>query len=248
VQNVDHWNRISDEWLETHGVRGGVWGAWAIPESEVCALGDVRGLDVLELGCGSGGWSLWLAEQGARVVGLDPSPRQLDQAKRLQLARGVEFDLVEAPAEDVPLRDGTFDLVMSDYGACTWSEPYSTVAEVSRLLRPGGRFVVNTTTPIAHICFDDEEGFGSALVRAYFGLHVVEQPWGVTGYQLTYGEWIGVFAENGLAVEALIELRPRPDAGTTHNWVPSEWANRWPAENIWKVRKALSAPSVRAGR
>jgi len=210
----------------------------------VCALGDVRGLDVLEIGCGSGGWSLWLAEKGARVVGLDPSSRQLEQARRLQRVQGVELELVEAPAEDVPLGDGSFDLVMSDYGACTWSEPNATVAEVSRLLRPGGRFVVNTTSPIAHICLDYEKGFGPALVRDYFGLHVLEQPWGVTGYQLTYGEWIGLFAENRLVVEALIELRPGPDAATTHKWVPSEWANRWPAENIWRVRKVPSAQSA----
>ena len=49
------------------------WGLWQIPESELGILGDVAGKDVLELGCGAAQWSILLARQGARVVGLDNS-------------------------------------------------------------------------------------------------------------------------------------------------------------------------------
>lgn len=187
--------------------------------------------------CGSGGWSAWLAERGARVVGVDPSPRQLAHAGRLRRERGIEFALVEARAEQVPLANESFDLVVSDYGACSWSEPLATVAEAARLLRPGGRFVANTTSPIAHLCWDFDRGFGEALARDYFGLHVLEQPWGVTGYQLRYGEWIALFRSHGLAVDALVELQPRDDAREWPEWIPLAWARRWPGENVWVARK-----------
>jgi hypothetical protein len=57
-------------------------------------------------------------------------------------------------------------------------------------------------------------------------------------YQLGYGDWIRLFRSNGFEVEDLIELRA-PDTGTTtySDYVPGDWARKWPAEHIWKVRK-----------
>src|SRR6187200_2455439 len=54
-----------------------VWGDWSVPESRLRLLPDVTGLDVLELGCGTGYVSAWLARLGARPVGLDLAARQL---------------------------------------------------------------------------------------------------------------------------------------------------------------------------
>lgn len=57
-------------------------------------------------------------------------------------------------------------------------------------------------------------------------------------FQLPYGEWIRLFRANALEVEDLIELTPEEGAATTYDdYVPLGWARRWPAENIWKVRK-----------
>ena len=60
------------------------WGLWAVPESELGVLGDVAGLDVVELGCGTAYCSARLARAGARVVGVDPTPAQLETARRMQ--------------------------------------------------------------------------------------------------------------------------------------------------------------------
>ena len=79
---------------------------FGVPESEV-ELGDVEGLDVIDLGCGTGYFSAWLARRGARPVGVDVTPAQLETARRLQSATGLEFPLVEASAESVPLADAT---------------------------------------------------------------------------------------------------------------------------------------------
>jgi hypothetical protein len=124
----------------------------------------------------------------------------------------------------------------------TWADPYRTVPEVARLLRTGGLFVFNMSSPLLTICTgESSDGATTELKREYFGMHaVVDQPWDAIEFQLPYGEWIGLLTGNGFHIEALIELRPPMDATTTYaGWVPLEWARRWPGENIWKARKIV---------
>ena len=105
-------------------------------------LGEVAGLDILEAGCGVAYFSAWLARRGARPVGLDPTPAQLATARRLQDETGIEFPLVEGVGEALPFPDGSFDLVLSEYGASLWADPFLWVPEAARVLRPGGRLVL----------------------------------------------------------------------------------------------------------
>jgi SAM-dependent methyltransferase len=95
------------------------WGVFGVPEGAGGVVGDVRGLDVVELGCGTAYLSAWLAKRGARPVGVDPTPAQLATARRMMDETGIRFPLVEAPAEAVPLPDASFDLAISEYGAST---------------------------------------------------------------------------------------------------------------------------------
>ena len=110
-----------------------------------------RGKDVLEFGCGAAQWSIALAKRGARPVGLDLSDRQLEHARRLMAEAGVDFPLVHASAESVPLPDASFDIVFCDHGAMTFADPYRTVPEAARLLRPGGLFAFNHGSTIADL-------------------------------------------------------------------------------------------------
>jgi ubiquinone/menaquinone biosynthesis C-methylase UbiE len=107
----------------------------------------VVGKDVLELGCGAARWSIALAQQGARPVGLDFSSQQLQYADRLMREAGVDFPLIEASAEQVPLPAASFDIVFCDWGAMTFCDPYRTVPEVACLLRPRGLFAFSSSTP-----------------------------------------------------------------------------------------------------
>jgi 2-polyprenyl-3-methyl-5-hydroxy-6-metoxy-1,4-benzoquinol methylase len=76
------------------------WGIWQVPDSELRVLpDDVTGLDVVELGCGTGYVSAWLARRGARPVGIDSSPEQLATARRMQAHHGLEFPLHLGNAE-----------------------------------------------------------------------------------------------------------------------------------------------------
>jgi SAM-dependent methyltransferase len=243
LRNRAFWDRTSDEYQARHGdfIRGREprWGAWQIPESELRILGDVNGLDVLELGCGAAQWSILLAKQGARPVGLDYSERQLEHARALMAEAGVAFPLVHASAEDVPLPDASFDVVFCDHGAMSWADPYRTVPEVSRLLRSGGLLAFSTTSAIAHLCWSGADGdvIDAQLKRDYFGIHRIDEGESVD-YQLPYGDWIRLFRANGFEIEDLVEPRPAADAQSTY-WEERErdWARRWPAESIWRVRK-----------
>jgi SAM-dependent methyltransferase len=202
-------------------------------------LGEVRGKDVLELGCGAAQWSIALAGLGARCVGLDNSARQLDHARRAMAATGVEFPLVHASAEDVPLPDASFDVVFCDHGATSFADPERTIPEAARLLRPGGLLAFNAETPLHFICWDEAANTaGDRLRTPYFeGLHA-EDADGAVSFALGYGDAIRLFRANGFVVEDLIELRPPEGAETTYDlYVTYEWARAWPAEQIWRVRR-----------
>jgi len=210
---------------------------WQIPEDELQVLGDVAGKDVLELGCGGARWSISLAKLGARPVGLDLSPRQLEHARRAMAEAGVEFPLIEASAEEVPLEDGSFDIVFCDHGAFNFADPTRLVPQCARLLRTGGLLAFSMVTPIFDIFWENErEAVGDEPRNNYFEHRGFEDDEGVD-FQLPYGEWIRLFRANGLLVEDLIELRPPPDAKSSYDLVTVDWARRLPAEHIWKLRK-----------
>jgi SAM-dependent methyltransferase len=242
-QNRRSWNETADAYQAEHGefleVSGGLaWGVWQIPESELHVLDDVRGKDMLELGCGAAQWSIALARAGARPVGLDLSDRQLEHAKTLMARAGVDFPLVHASAEQVPLPDATFDVVFCDYGATTFTDPYRTVPEAARLLRPGGLFAFSHSSPILSITWAaDAERAGDRLIADYFGMHLFEYEDSID-FNLPYGEWIALFHKSGFDLEDLIETRPPADAVSTYrDQLQREWSRRWPAECIWRLRR-----------
>jgi SAM-dependent methyltransferase len=224
------------------------WGIWGVPEAQIGALPpDVAGMDVVELGCGTAYFSAWLARRGARPVGVDPTPAQLATARRCQRELGLEFPLVEAPGEAVPLPDSRFDLALSEYGASLWADPERWVPEAARLLRPGGRLVFLTNSVLAIVCSTDEGPVVEHLVRPQFGLYCVD--WsafegGGIEFHLGHGDMLRLLRRHGFEVLDLIELQPAPDATTRpeYNYVPLEWARRWPGEEIWVAQKRLVRP------
>jgi SAM-dependent methyltransferase len=244
AHNRRTWDAQSDEYQAQHGPQleasgGTAWGVWQLPESELQVLGDVRGRDVLEFGCGAAQWSIKLHLGGANVTGLDNSARQLEHARSLMAAAGVEFPLVHASAESTPFEEGSFDIVFCDHGAMTFGDPYRTVPEAARILRPGGLLAFSMHTPIVEITWAPaDEHPGERLIADYFDLHRLEFPNEPVSFQLPYGEWIRVFRSHGLEIDSLLELRPPADATSTYRSEGDrEWARRWPMEHIWRVRK-----------
>jgi SAM-dependent methyltransferase len=242
--NVAVWTRINAEYTGEQARRKWAadeiaWGIWRVPESDVRVLPPLDGLDVVELGCGTAYVSAWLARRGARPVGVDPTPAQLDTARACQREFGLAFPLVEAPAEDVPLPDASFDFAISEYGASIWADPYRWIPEAARLLRPGGQLVFLKNSTLVMLCSPDDGPAEERLVRPQFGLYRLEWPDGGVEFHLAHGDWIRLLRESGFDVQDLLELQA-PAGATTHtyyDYVSVEWGRRWPAEEIWKARK-----------
>jgi SAM-dependent methyltransferase len=214
------------------------WGSWHVPESRLGVLGDVSGLDVLELGCGTAYFSAWLARLGARPVGLDPTPAQLATARAMQERFGLRFPLVRASAEEVPMADGRFDLALSEYGASIWCDPYRWIPEASRLLRPGGRLVFLCNSALMMLTADELGRISRQLNRDYFGMHRFEWPDDHSvEFHLGYGDWIRLLRSEGFTIEDLIEIQAPPGVPSPDPWVPDDWADHWPPEEIWVARK-----------
>jgi SAM-dependent methyltransferase len=240
--NVAQWTKTNAEYTDASAARA--WACeqieWGVFHIEDEWLGDVAGLDVVELGCGTAYFSAWLARRGARPVGVDPTPAQLETARRMQRETALEFPLVEAPAESVPLPDDSFDLAISEYGASLWADPSRWLPEAARLLRPGGRLLFLTMSMLAHLCTPDldEVPIESRLVRPQFAPWEVKWPeYEGVEYHLSHGDWIRTLRGAGFVVDALHELRPPPDASTHEYYyvVPFEWARRWPGEELWEA-------------
>jgi SAM-dependent methyltransferase len=217
------------------------WGIYSVPEADVGMLPpSVDGLDVIELGCGTAYVSSWLARRGARPVGIDNSPAQLETARRLQAEFGVEFPLHLGNAEQTPFPDESFDLAISEYGASIWCDPYVWIPEAARILRPGGQLVFLVNGAILMLCAPDaeDEPATDRLLRDYFGMHRFEWPDDPSvEFHLGYGDMIRLLRRSGFEVEDMIEVRPREDATTSYPYAPVEWARRWPAEEVWKALK-----------
>ncbi len=246
ARNVEQWTKNNRESLDARAAKAWArpeptWGIFGITEADLRApLGDVRGLDVVELGCGTAYFSAILAKKGARPVAVDPTPAQLATAWRLQDETGIRFPLVEAPGERVPLPDASFDLVLSEYGASLWADPALWVPEAARLLRPGGRLVFMTNSLVAILCMPDSGDVGERLERPLKDLYRNEWPDEVgVEYHMSHAAWIDLLRANGFEIERLIDVYARADSKRHdhYGYVSPEWARKWPAEEIWTARK-----------
>ena len=243
VRNRASWTTANAEYMHEQGGRAWrqdeiTWGVWGVPEAELNAMPDVDGKDVIELGCGTAYFSAWMARRGARPVGVDLTPAQLETARQLQGETGIEFPLLEANAESVPLPDASFDVAFSEYGASIWCDPYEWIPEAARLLRPGGELVFLRNSTLSMLCAS-LEGWSETLQRPQRGLHRMDwEDEDTTEFQLGHGDLFALLRDSGFDVVDLIEIYAPLEAGDAEYYSSdAEWAKKWPWEEIWKGRK-----------
>jgi len=246
--NRDAWTQSSANWVEP-GRSSWIsptitWGIWEVPESEIGVLGELgklKDLDVIELGCGTAYFSAWFAKLGAKPVGIDVTEAQLSTARAFQNEYGIEFPLIEASAEDVPLPGESFDLAISEYGASIWCDPEKWIAEASRLLRPGGVLIFLRNSTIGSLTAQADGPSKDVLVRDYHSIERMEwdNPPSVE-FQIPPGKLIRLLIRNGFEIEDLIEVFPPANAvENRHEYITLEWSKKWPSEEIWRVRKQI---------
>src|SRR5712675_1316568 len=102
---------------------------------------------VLDVACGTGVVAITAARLGAKTSGLDLTPELLEQARENSKVAGVESDWREGDVEQLPFGDASFDVVMSQFGHIFAPRPSLAIAEMLRVLKPGGTIAFSTWPP-----------------------------------------------------------------------------------------------------
>ena len=230
--NGPDWDRYADEYQATHGEFlgdiGFVWGPEGHTEAELGVLGDVAGLEVLEVGSGAGQCSRWVRSRGGRPVGLDLSLRQLQHSRRIDDATGIVVPSVLGTATQLPFARGSFDVVFCSFGALQFvADIADAVAEAARVLRPGGRFAFSVTHPTRWSFPDDPSEAGLTATSSYWDRTPyveVDDDSGQVSYvehHRTLGDWVGVLARHDFRIVALVE----PEWPEGHDRVWGGWSS-----------------------
>ena len=211
-------------------------GRVAHPRAEVDALGDVAGRDVLEYGCGAAQWSAALAADGApsspstsRVASC-ATPRRPPPQARGSCARA---------ARPSPSRMAVSTWCSATTARCRSAIPIARCPRSRACCARAGGFAFSHSTPWPYLAWDERrERVGRRLRRPYFGIRRFDSGEGTVDFSLGYGDWIRRFRRHGFVVEDLVELRAPKGAPTTFPDFDARWARRWPAEQVWKLRRA----------
>jgi SAM-dependent methyltransferase len=118
------------------------------PAAQLVKHAGVRsGQRVLDVGCGTGVVAVTSARLGARVTGLDLTPALLERARENARIANLEIDWREGDVEKLPFEDGAFDVVLSQFGHIFAPRPELAIAEMLRVLKPGGTIAFSTWPP-----------------------------------------------------------------------------------------------------
>ncbi len=204
------------------------YGPLSPTEDELGLLGDVRGLKVLEIGCGDGQSLVWLGGRGAgELWGLDLSDAQIETARQALTASGIEAKLICSPMEhDSGLPADYFDLAISIY-ALGWAVDLSkAVGQVAGVLKPGGRFVFSWEHPV-YTCMKSTP-HGLVVGRPYregeSGPRHSWQDQPIVLRARTVSTFVNALAAAGLVIERMVEGEFRED--TTGVDYPRRWYSR----------------------
>jgi len=226
----DSWDRAADPYAEGQAAGRDHYRYAFFGPAQLALCGEVRGLSILDVGCGNGYFARALAQRGARVTGIDISPRMIEHAKRQETANplGIEYHVLDAAALPAGFAPQSFDMVAS----CMALQDMPGIDKVFRgvhaLLRPGCRFVASITHPCTdtpHRVWErDENGVKKWLcVDRYFERGSFEYEWvgwervfATEGFRAPLEDWFGWILDAGFRLRAFKEPRPSDDALRRH--------------------------------
>lgn len=205
------WNEMAKTWRDERYGEGAVtqlmWKA-SVSEQDLQLLDDVRGQHALVLGCGGGQDVVALDRLGAIAVGIDYAPAQILHARKLATKHAsVNASFVEGQMEDLSrFDDGRFDLVLAINVLEYVARIDVALAEVARVLRPGGSFIVATPHPFAAVA-DDVTASGASYWSPYFDAPALPDAGSplFRTYTRTMSEWIDQLSSAGFVLDRLVE-------------------------------------------
>ncbi|MDR1824371.1 MAG: class I SAM-dependent methyltransferase [Bifidobacteriaceae bacterium] len=231
-----YWEEQAAAYYQEHGAFLGDaslrWCPEGWDEDAVGLLGDIGGLDVLEVGCGAGQGTRWAVSRGARAVGIDLSlgmlrvgAALLPDGARLPSAPALPFvPLVQADARALPFAAGSFDLAFTAFGALPFVPSLAEVfAEVARVLRPGGRWLYATSHPFNWVFPDSPRAADLTVEHSYFAAAPYWER--DAAGRLTYAEYQHTFSEHVAALGAAGFVLQQV-------WEP-EWSDQAAPDGAW---------------
>jgi SAM-dependent methyltransferase len=197
-------------------------------------IGDLNltGARALDLGCGSGTYSSWLAERGARVVGVDLSSTMVSLAKARAQERGMEIELCVADiSKPLPFDKAQFDFVFTATALHYVKDIEAAIKEAERVMKPGARFVASVLHPLSTSRFPVERPGEPLALEAwdtrrgwqsqYFGspTRAIETPWlgfgdvsnegrRIVCHHHTTADYFSAFRSADLTITHLAEPQP----------------------------------------
>jgi SAM-dependent methyltransferase len=175
----------------------------------ISMLPDVAGKRVLDIGCGSGQLSAWLANQGGDVLGFDASTSMVRLAEKRNIDR-ASFRVADLSQPLDFLADRSFDVAVASlvmHYIRDWVEP---LREVHRVLRPGGQLILSTHHPASDIKL--------SATGNYFDTELIHERWNLGGKEFDVEFWrrplsdmFAAFERAGLTVLAFQEPQPLPE-------------------------------------
>ncbi len=207
----DEWRQLAPAWIREarEGANATRRGLLDRPMIEAC--GDVRGLKILDCGCGEGRFCRMLLDRGAKqVVGVDLCPPMI--AAAAQLATGKDGYVLADVQQMGFLRDGAIDLAVSYLNQCDLPDFEANSREVFRVLKPGGRFVVANLHPMRSAVggwLRTEDGAKlHVILDRYFDEG--DRRWKMMGidftnFHRTLSTYIRAYRRTGFAIEEIIE-------------------------------------------
>lgn len=228
------WDAEADAYYAEHGEDLGdaelVWGPEGWTEAELGLLGDVRAMDLLEVGAGAAQGARWCAGQGARVVATDLS------ARMLAIGRGIDAGRADQPGPTaylqcdgsrLPFADSSFDVVLTAHGVLAFiPDAAAAIAEWARVLRPGGRCIFSLPHPFRWVFPDAPGPTGLVARHSYFdaAAYVEETEAGSVTYaehHRTLGDLVRGVSGAGLVLRDLVEPPwPERRTRTWGGWSP----------------------------
>lgn len=222
------WDAEAEDYYAEHGRFLGdaalVWGPEGWTEDDLGLLGDVQGLDVLEVGAGAAQGGRWAAGRGARVVSTDLSSGMLRVARRIDegMPSAPHPSYVQCDGGRLPFADATFDLVVTAHGVLSFvPDAAGALDEWARVLRPGGRAVFSLSHPFRWAFPDVPGAQGLTVSHSYFDRRAYVEETGAgevvySEHHRTVGDLVRAVVGAGLVLEDLVE--PEWPDGADHEW------------------------------
>jgi ubiquinone/menaquinone biosynthesis C-methylase UbiE len=241
----EEWRQLAPAWIRQSREGPNPTRTGLLDRPMLDACGDVRGLKVLDCGCGEGRFCRILVDRGAELaVGVDLCPDMVAAAAR---AAGGKDSYLLADAQEMPfLRDASVDLAVSYLNQCDLPDFEANSREVYRILKPGGRFVIANLHPMRSAVGSWARTEAGAklhfiLDRYFDEAHRRWQMLGVafTNFHRTLSTYVRAYRQIGFTIEQVLE--PTVDAAMLERFPELDDELRVPNFIVFVLGKPLNS-------